>query len=295
VAARGDLTARRRPFHGKPGFVGEQPINTSTLTQVRQRRWVRRDPPLSVWLVLLPLIGLLLLAAYAAVPFARDEIESSVRRHTRVDLDAHGYQWASLSVSGQEVTLGGARPADDDGARALDVARRAACPSWAGPLICPVHVSGQFSMAPPAPPAAPPAPAPAVAASAPAEVCEHGLAGIVAQSKIEFGTASAQIRPQSLPVLDALAKVAVDCPGVILVQGHTDSTGAPDLNQSLSDARAASVVQALIERGIAKSRLRPQGYGADRPIADNSTASGRAENRRIEFHVVAEDGPEGRD
>jgi outer membrane protein OmpA-like peptidoglycan-associated protein len=87
-------------------------------------------------------------------------------------------------------------------------------------------------------------------------------------------------------VLDELAKATGECPGVIRIEGHTDLLGAPQHNLALSQARAESVREALIERGVAASRLRAQGFGADQPLADNRGAEGRAKNRRIEFRVA---------
>jgi outer membrane protein OmpA-like peptidoglycan-associated protein len=148
-------------------------------------------------------------------------------------------------------------------------------------------VIGKFSD--PAPESVP-APAPALAAQQAkqtAQACEQNLAAIVSRSKIEFATGSAAIQPRSAEVLDALAKAARDCPGVIRVEGHTDSIGAANANLSLSQARAAAVRQALIERDIPQARLQAQGYGAERPLADNGSAAGRAQNRRIEFRVVS--------
>jgi len=67
------------------------------------------------------------------------------------------------------------------------------------------------------------------------------------------------------------------------VVGHTDNQGGRDANQKLSEARAKSVVDFLISRGISSSRLDYEGRGPDQPIASNNTAAGRAKNRRIEF------------
>lgn len=264
---------------------------TAVLSHQRLRRWFYRDPPVwpFFWRGFLPLLGLMLLAIYALGPFARNEIEASVRAHTRAALDAAGYGWVQVSVSGQEVSLSGEQPVAGAGDGALNTARATSCPSWAGLLVCPVEVSGEFS-GPPAPPATP-APTPPPIAQAKVEAaraCEHSLGDIVSQTKIEFATASAGIRPSSGPVLDALAKVAQECPGVIQVEGHTDSIGAREANQRLSEARAHAVVEALESRGVVRDRLVPHGYGADRPIADNASAAGRAENRRIEFHVLTD-------
>jgi outer membrane protein OmpA-like peptidoglycan-associated protein len=69
------------------------------------------------------------------------------------------------------------------------------------------------------------------------------------------------------------------------VNGHTDSQGKDDKNQTLSDNRAAAVKRYLVSKGIAESRLTSTGFGAAKPIADNKTATGRAKNRRTELAV----------
>ncbi|MDQ6761712.1 MAG: OmpA family protein, partial [Bacteroidota bacterium] len=63
------------------------------------------------------------------------------------------------------------------------------------------------------------------------------------------------------------------------------NTGGKELNQKLSDSRANSVKQYLIDNGVEESRITATGYGEDKPIADNNTAAGRAKNRRVEMHL----------
>lgn len=278
-------------------------------TRVAERRWVRSADPVwpFVWRGLLPLIGLLALAWYALGPFARMDIEAEVLAQTRALLDAKAHQWAKLEVSGQHVVLSGTPPAAGAGEAVLDLARSATCPTWAGLKLCAVSVEGRFdppkpaaptaqSAAPEAPatptalpktPEAPAAPsAPPAAAEAAAQACETSLASIVAGRTIEFTTGSAMITSESDSVLDALAKAAATCPGVVQVEGHTDNIGTPEANRELSEARAEAVVAALQARGMPAERLRPQGFGPDHPVADNATDEGRARNRRIEFRVI---------
>ena len=69
------------------------------------------------------------------------------------------------------------------------------------------------------------------------------------------------------------------------VEGHTDSVGNDAYNQGLSERRANSVRQALIDEGVEASRVNAAGYGESNPIADNATADGRAMNRRVEAEV----------
>ncbi len=91
-------------------------------------------------------------------------------------------------------------------------------------------------------------------------------------------------------MLDAIATLIRDHPELkrIRVEGHTDSRGSAAYNKDLSLRRARSVVAALVQRGIEPGRLFPEGYGFDRPVADNKTALGRAKNRRVEFTILEE-------
>ena len=71
----------------------------------------------------------------------------------------------------------------------------------------------------------------------------------------------------------------------IRVEGHTDSVGDDAMNLKLSQNRANSVMSALIKRGVDPARMEAIGYGETKPIASNSTAAGKAENRRTEFNI----------
>ena len=70
------------------------------------------------------------------------------------------------------------------------------------------------------------------------------------------------------------------------VDGHTDNVGKPEANLKLSQDRAASAVTYLVSKGIPASRLVSNGYGDTKPAADNKTAAGRAQNRRVEFNLL---------
>src|SRR3546814_13361039 len=67
------------------------------------------------------------------------------------------------------------------------------------------------------------------------------------------------------------------------IEGHTDNTGDAAQNRSLSADRARAVADALVALGVVPGRLQSQGFGQDRPVADNATAEGRAQNRRLEL------------
>jgi outer membrane protein OmpA-like peptidoglycan-associated protein len=86
-------------------------------------------------------------------------------------------------------------------------------------------------------------------------------------------------------VARTLAQVGVDR---IRVEGHTDNAGPPRYNQPLSLRRAESVAQLLVAGGWQDSAIERRGYGADKPVADNATAEGRAQNRRVVVTVQVE-------
>ncbi|MFZ5472095.1 MAG: OmpA family protein [Myxococcota bacterium] len=111
------------------------------------------------------------------------------------------------------------------------------------------------------------------------------------RGQIQFETAQATILPQSFKMLDDVYKVLADNPevGPVLVEGHTDDRGTRPYNLDLSKRRAQAVVNYLLNKGIAKNRLKSAGFGFDKPIADNATPLGRAKNRRTEFRLVSEE------
>jgi outer membrane protein OmpA-like peptidoglycan-associated protein len=106
----------------------------------------------------------------------------------------------------------------------------------------------------------------------------------VAMYGILFDFNKSTLQPASDPVLQQiLALQTKDAALKLEIQGHTDNVGNDAYNQTLSEARAASVVAWLTQHGIAASRLTAKGYGKSAPIADNATDAGRARNRRVEI------------
>ena len=101
---------------------------------------------------------------------------------------------------------------------------------------------------------------------------------------ILFDLDSAMIRPESKPVLDEVLGVLKGEPGwKLTIEGHTDSTGGDGHNLALSQQRADSVKAYLVAGGIDAGRLLTKGFGAGKPVADNATELGRAQNRRVEL------------
>ncbi len=107
-----------------------------------------------------------------------------------------------------------------------------------------------------------------------------------AAKNIFFATGSSKLLAKSNKSLDEVAKLlAADETLKIQIDGHTDNTGKPEKNQTLSEARANSVKAYLVSKGVADARASTTGYGDTKPVADNKTAAGRAKNRRTEMTV----------
>ncbi|MEO8138158.1 MAG: OmpA family protein [Gemmatimonadota bacterium] len=101
---------------------------------------------------------------------------------------------------------------------------------------------------------------------------------------VNFETGKAILLASSQSVLDQVAQSLVDNPEVnVEVGGHTDNTGSKATNRRLSDARAKAVRDYLMSKGVDGGRITSQGYGPDKPMADNATVAGRAANRRVEL------------
>ncbi len=131
--------------------------------------------------------------------------------------------------------------------------------------------------------AAAPASAPAVAPSAVSEQLKS--TGRAVSHEIHFATNSAEILPDSAPVLGEIADLLAANPQwQLIIEGHTDNAGGADLNLELSRKRAEAVKRWLVDRrGVDELRLTTAGRGATKPIADNGTEEGRALNRRVEL------------
>jgi outer membrane protein OmpA-like peptidoglycan-associated protein len=104
---------------------------------------------------------------------------------------------------------------------------------------------------------------------------------------ILYNTGKAELQPSSYRTLNELVSILNEYPQIrIEVGGHTDAQAGPDVNMPLSKERAASVVNYLIEQGIAGTRLSAQGYGSTMPVADNDTERGMMLNRRTEIKII---------
>jgi OOP family OmpA-OmpF porin len=171
----------------------------------------------------------------------------------------------AVSLSGSTISLGGEalhRAAADE----LNEQLVTLLPKgWSG--------SGSVGVAPPAPPVD-------------AGECQALMNELLGRGRILFETARADLRRDSVALLDRLSYATRRCPDVrVEIAGHTDADGAADYNFDLSRKRAWSVVDYLVKAGVDPSRLTAEGYGPSNPIAPNDSDENKAKNRRIEFVV----------
>jgi len=116
----------------------------------------------------------------------------------------------------------------------------------------------------------------------------EGEIKLTAPENITFDTNSYVVKPQFRNTLDSVATVLNTYPdSTIVVSGHTDTTGNDTINNPLSVNRASSVASYLESQGILASRITSRGYGSKQPIASNATEAGRAQNRRVEIAIIA--------
>lgn len=120
-------------------------------------------------------------------------------------------------------------------------------------------------------------------------VVNRDLGKIEIKQKVYFDTGKATIKSISFKLLNEVAGALKANPSMeVLVEGHTDSVGSDSLNMKLSAARANSVRDYLVGQGVEATRLTSIGFGKTKPIADNGSADGREQNRRVEFTIVKE-------
>ena len=183
-----------------------------------------------------------------------------------------------------------------------------------GSIACPKQHPPVVAAAP-----TPPAPPVAVAPAAPvmdsdgdgvidsADLCPNTPAGtkvdangcpaiLLTLTGVNFKFDSSAIEPSSVQLLDQAVEALKSASAVqVRVVGHTDSIGTEDYNVHLSDRRAKAVVDYLVANGIPASRLQAEGRGEREPVQSNRTPEGRFQNRRVELHVVGQEGalPQG--
>jgi outer membrane protein OmpA-like peptidoglycan-associated protein len=116
---------------------------------------------------------------------------------------------------------------------------------------------------------------------------QRGL--IVNMADVLFDSGQATLRPAAREKLAKVSGIVLAYPGLKLqVEGHTDSVGSDAYNQKLSEKRADSVRAYLVKQGLSPDTITAMGFGKADPVADNKTASGRQQNRRVEMVVSGE-------
>lgn len=101
---------------------------------------------------------------------------------------------------------------------------------------------------------------------------------------INFDVDKATIKPESKPIIDQIVSLLKGNPALkVSIEGHTDNTGTPQRNKTLSEQRAKAVTDAIVREGVDRGRLSSVGWGQDKPTADNGTEEGRATNRSVKL------------
>lgn len=274
---------------------------SESYSRTARRYWRRTNDPRPWWpWGLLPfagLVGAYLIGALLMAP----RIEAEVRAEVVERLDGSNFA-SSVRSNGQSVSvLASAFESDRGYVDAL--ARSTRCDTWAGELTCPTSVRVELDQPEVEPAAAQTviqeiattdvASAGAVAIIPAQEAepvsiedrCNDEFSSILSETSIRFQTGSANIDPESDELLLRLATAVETCPGNLRIEGHTDSQGDEEMNRALSEARANAVRNALGGFGIDVNRVVTEGLGESMPISDNSTADGRAQNRRIVISI----------
>ena len=134
---------------------------------------------------------------------------------------------------------------------------------------------------------------PAEADGFPGEACAAEIDAILAERSIQFAAGAATLTEESGPVIEEIGAALRGCPDTAFeIGGHTNSQGSESGNLRLSQERAEAVLAALRAEGLALAGSVAKGHGEAEPVADNATAEGRAQNRRIAFTpLAAEEGP----
>jgi outer membrane protein OmpA-like peptidoglycan-associated protein len=112
---------------------------------------------------------------------------------------------------------------------------------------------------------------------------------VITMTDVLFDTGKYNLRPGTREQLARLSGIVVAHPGLNLdIEGYTDSTGSDEFNQKLSEQRAETVREFLIEQGLDHNTISAKGFGKDSPVASNDTSDGRQKNRRVEMIVSGE-------
>jgi outer membrane protein OmpA-like peptidoglycan-associated protein len=193
-------------------------------------------------------------------------------------IESQGFTNESIRSGSSCVTVNGVQACQHD---KPNYPASAAIGAGAGALLCGLlgHYIWDPELETPTPTPLPPTPTPT-----PLPVRKR-----IVLRGVHFDFDKSAIRPDSRPILDEAVEVLKENPNVhIAVEGNTDNIGTDLYNEKLSVRRAEAVFRYLVNHGIAPERMDVIGYGESRPVADNDTESGRAQNRRVELRVVGQ-------
>lgn len=195
----------------------------------------------------------------------RHSIEDKLTQRSTAALEGAGLTGVQVRFVGRDGELVLPSTADVDRAREIVA-------DLAG-----VRVVSARGLENPAPPSETPAPKPP-------EVVQRALTDL---PQITFEDNSATLTPQGQAAVAQAAAILRDNPDAkVSIEGHTDGNGSPEANQLLSQARAQTVLDALVSLGIAADRLSSAGFGESRPRVPDTTPENQALNRRVEFVVL---------
>ena len=279
---------------------------------IKKRYYIRTNTPSIGFFPfgLMGLIFILLAFIYGISIFAKNTIQNQIHSLVSNELLLNDLEWVNVNVDGQFVFLTGEGSLEDE-QRAIEIAQSVNGDTWIGKRRAPISVNAKFT--PPQNTASenqhilnncPINTCPISEEKEPAilvsdikkedtpsnivESCNMAFKNAMKDKTIGFSISSSDIKTESFLLIDTIAALIKACPSVIYVEGHTDDSGNLDTNMTLSLARAQSVINALVERGVNKDQLIPKGYGPTRPRAENTNQKAQALNRRIEFHILNE-------
>ena len=198
------------------------------------------------------------------------------------DLDQRGFKWIDIDVADGVATVSGEAPDVDSrrfGFEAAETAIQTAAPDLALVVDATQLTGGEASVG---------AALKALGATPAAVDCQTAFQGVLSGRTINFAPGSADLTPDNKRLLDALSAVAIRCRAFsIEVGGHTDTSGSPGINRTLSQSRAQAVAAYLTSKGAPTEALTARGFGSSRPLDQSRGPEADARNRRIEFTVAA--------
>ncbi len=223
--------------------------------------------------LLVLIVGLIGLAAlcFFSLRYLAPRIEADLTTRAQQQLTEAGIDASILVLDGRDAILTGVLASEDEKSRAES-------------LVAGVHgvrtVRSRLKTRPSAPPAEPQE----------QQEPEKRLDLVVFDRQLEFEPYTTdKLTPEGEAALDKIVEMLHRHPSVrIEISGHTDNSGNADDNLALSELRAQSVTDYLVDSGLAADRFETVGYGGSRPAVDNSTPEGRQKNRRVEFRLLEE-------